>query len=67
MRHLLRRLERLEARVAPSAPALSILVQFVDPQMRVTSTLHLGPGQERVWTYFPTDENTQATSIRVDV
>ena len=50
MRHLLRRLERLEARDRPVEQSLTFIVRFVDPEVGVTSTLLLRPGQERVWT-----------------
>jgi hypothetical protein len=50
MRNILRRLDRLEARVCPAWERLSIMIHFVDPEKGVTSTLQLGPGKERVWT-----------------
>jgi hypothetical protein len=50
MRDILRRLDRLEARVCRATERISILIHFVDPEKGVTGTLLLGPGNERVWT-----------------
>jgi hypothetical protein len=49
-----RRLRRLEIAAARSRPdaKMSFLITFVNPQMRVTSTLLLENGQQ-IWTKLP--------------
>ena len=48
-KNISRRLARLEARVRPASDSFSILIQFVDSEKRVTSTLLVESGK-RVWT-----------------
>jgi len=51
MRTIFRRLERLEAQVLAANDSHSALIQFVDVDMRVTSTLLIEAGKS-LWTHF---------------
>ena len=53
--NLARRIGRLEARTAAASDHYSHehLVQFVDTDKRVVSTLLLKTGEAGVWTHFP--------------
>ena len=51
-----RRLKRLEASVGQPNSSASMLIQFVDPEKGVMSTLRIGP-KEHVWTELPDDQN----------
>ena len=55
MKRLLRRLERIEARLCPARESISFLIQFVDPEKGVIRTLRLRPGHEPVWTDLQPD------------
>jgi hypothetical protein len=55
VKRLLRRLERIEARIRTANQPISFLIQFVDPEKGVVRTLQLGPGYEQVWTDLQPD------------
>jgi hypothetical protein len=52
MKTLFRRLQRLEARVRAADHSHSVLIQFVDVDMSVTSTLTMEASKPPLWTHF---------------